>query len=46
MYSLRGVLLFSDEGHKKNQEMLMDKLQDNKYRRLVYNGPTQFKAEK
>jgi hypothetical protein len=42
LYSLRGVLLFGDEGHKKNQAMLMDKLQDNNYRRLVYKGPTTY----
>lgn len=46
LYSLRGVLLFNDEGHKKNQELLMNKLQDNKYRRLVYKGPTVYIAKK
>jgi hypothetical protein len=42
LYSLRGVLLFGDEGHKKNQAMLMDKLQDSKYRKLIYTDNTTF----
>jgi len=46
LYCLRGVLIFNDEGHKKNQQTLMNKLQDNKYRRLVFNGSLPYIAKK
>jgi hypothetical protein len=35
LYSLRGILIFNDEGHKRNQQLLMNKLQDNKFRKLI-----------
>ncbi len=35
LYSLRGVLIFNDEGHKRNQQFLMNKFQDNRYATLV-----------
>lgn len=35
-YALRGILLFNGQGHHRNQELLMNKLQDNKYRGLIY----------
>lgn len=38
LYCLRGILIFNDEGHKRNQQILMNKLQDNKYRRLIFSG--------
>jgi hypothetical protein len=44
--SLRGILIFNDEGHKRNQEMLMNKLQDKKFRRLVFKGELRYKANK
>jgi hypothetical protein len=43
---LRGVLIFNDEGHKRNQQILMNKLQDNKYRRLVFKGDLYYIAKK
>lgn len=36
LHSLRGLLIFNDEGHKRNQQILLNKLSDNKYRRLVH----------
>ena len=42
LYALRGILIFNDEGNKKNQEKLMNKLQDNKYRILIFNENTPF----
>ena len=44
-YALRGILLFHDEGHTRNQELLMNKLQDSKYRRLIYQDPIEFKGK-
>lgn len=46
LYSLRGVLIFADEGHKRNQAMLMDLLQNNTFRRLVYTGTLNYSANK
>jgi hypothetical protein len=46
LYCLRGVLIFNDEGHKRNQQILMNRLQDNRFRRLVFNGTLSFTAKK
>ena len=47
LYSLRGVLIFNDEGHKRNQQTLMNKLQDNKYRQLVFKkGSLRYNAKR
>lgn len=46
MYSLRSLLLFNDEGHKKNQQMLLNKLSDNRFRTLTYAGRTVFTSKR
>lgn len=46
MHSLRGLLIFNDEGHKKNQQILLNKLSDNRFRKLAYAGTTKFTAKK
>lgn len=46
LYSLRGVLIFNDEGHKRNQQMLLNKLSDNKFRRLVFKDSLKYTAKK
>jgi len=46
IHSLRGLLIFNDEGHKKNQQILLNKFSDNRFRKLTYSGKTQFKAKK
>lgn len=46
LYSLRGVLIFNDEGHKRNQQLLLNKLSDNKFRRLVFKDSVNFMAKK
>ena len=38
-FCLRSLLLFKDEGHKRNQEILMNYLQTSKYRGLIFNEP-------
>lgn len=38
LHSLRGILLYNDEGHKHNQELLINRLQDNKYKRLIFKN--------
>lgn len=45
-YALRGVLLFHDEGHRRNQELLMNKLQDSKYRRLIFQETFDYRSTK
>jgi hypothetical protein len=35
LHSLRGLLIFNDEGHKTNQRNLLNKLSDNRFRDLV-----------
>lgn len=42
LFSLRGILIFNEQGISKNQEKLMNKIQDNKYRMLIFTGPTPF----
>ncbi len=42
LFSLRGILIFNEQGINKNQEKLMNKIQDNKYRMLIFTGPTPF----
>ena len=44
-YALRGILLFHDKGHQRNQELLMNKLQDSKYRRLIFQSPLDYKGK-
>lgn len=46
LYSLRGILIFNDEGHKRNQQILLNKLSDNKFRRLVFKDSLKYKAKK
>lgn len=41
LFALRGILLFNNQGHKKNQELLMNRLQDNRYNRLIFQGTIQ-----
>lgn len=43
---MRGVLIFNDEGHKRNQQMLLNKLSDNKFRRLVFKDSLKYTAKK
>lgn len=42
LYCLRGILIFNDEGHKRNQQILMNRLQDNRFRRLVFSGSIKY----
>lgn len=44
LFSLRGILLFNDQGHKRNQELLMNKLQDNRYKKLIFQGSIKSKS--
>ena len=44
-YALRGVCLFNDHGHHRNQELLMNRLQDNKFRKLIYQNIVEFKSD-
>jgi hypothetical protein len=45
-HSLRGILLYNDEGHKQNQELLINRLQDNKYKRLIFKGKCEFTSKR
>lgn len=44
-YALRGITLYNDQGYYRNQELLMNKLQDNKYRRLIYQESIEYKGK-
>ena len=44
LQSLKGILIFNEQGFKKNQEILMNKLQESKYRRLVYKNRCEFRG--
>lgn len=44
LFALRGVLLYNDQGYKRNQEILMNRLQDNRYNKFIYQGPIKYKA--
>jgi hypothetical protein len=39
---LRGILLLNDEGFRINQEILMNRFQDNKFKRLIFKGKVDF----
>lgn len=39
-------MIFNDEGHKRNQQLLLNKLSDNKFRRLVFKDSVNFLAKK
>lgn len=42
LFSLRGILIFNEQGIMKNQEKLMNKIQDNKFRSLIFADPTPY----
>jgi hypothetical protein len=44
-YALRGLLLYNDQGYYRNQELLMNKLQDNKYRRLIHQSTIEYRGK-
>ncbi len=46
LHSLRGILLYNDEGHKHNQELLINRLQDNKFKHLIFKGKCEFTSNK
>jgi hypothetical protein len=46
LHSLRGILLYNDEGHKHNQELLINRLQDNKFKHLIFKGKCEFISNK
>ena len=45
LFALRGVILYNDRGHKENQELLMNRLQDMKYNKLIFRGNFDFKEK-
>jgi hypothetical protein len=42
IFALRGILLLNDEGFRINQEILMNRFQDNKFKKLIYKGKVEF----
>ena len=42
-FCLRGILLCGQEGHRRNQEVLMNAIQNSKYRNLIFNGKFEYK---
>lgn len=42
LFSLRGILLLNSEGFRINQELLMNRFQDNRFKRLIYRGKVEF----
>ena len=44
LQSLKGILIFNEQGFKKNQEILMNKLQEGRYRRLIYKNRCEFRS--
>ena len=41
--ALRGILIFNEQGFRRNQEILMNRLQDNRYRRLIFQKKFEYK---
>ena len=39
-------MLFNEQGYKRNQEILMNRLQDSKFRRLIFKNKFEFKDPK
>jgi hypothetical protein len=46
LYALRGILLLNDEGFRINQEAVMNRFQDNKFKRLIFKGKTDFTSRR
>jgi hypothetical protein len=44
LFALRGILLYNDQGFKRNQEMLMNRLQDNRYNKFIFQETFRFMA--
>jgi hypothetical protein len=42
LFALRGILILNNEGFRLNQELLMNRFQDNKFKRLIYKGKGEF----
>jgi hypothetical protein len=42
LFALRGILLLNNEGFRINQEVLMNRFQDNRFKRLIYKGKGEF----
>lgn len=41
--ALRGIVIYKDEGHKRNQQILMNKLTSHKYQRLIFKDKFEFR---
>jgi len=46
LYSLRSLLIFNDEGHKRNQQLLLNRLSDNKFKRLRLQGELPYRSKR
>lgn len=46
IYALRGILLLNDEGFRINQEILMNRFQDNRFKRLIFKGKVDFTSRR
>ena len=38
LFALRGILLMGNSGFRINQETLMNRFQDNKFKKLIYKN--------
>lgn len=42
IFALRGILLLNDEGFRINQELLMNRFQDNKFKKLIFKNKVDY----
>ena len=44
--ALRGVLILNEEGYRINQELMMNRFQDNKFKMLIYKNRVEFTSRR